>query len=164
MEACSMINAVAFTVPGEPQGKALQRVLREAREQGGCWMPSLKADRKGYVRVKVERRSVPVHRLAYSLLRGPIPDGLTIDHLCRNPSCFNPQHLEPVTVQENIRRGTQGQKQAAKSHCIRGHEFTASNTYRPPGKNERNCRECMRMHGRKNDAIRRANGRRRYAK
>jgi hypothetical protein len=150
------LTNVAFSVPGEPQGKALQRVLREAREQGSCWVPAQKPDRKGYVRVKVQGKSVPVHRIAYTTLRGAIPAGLTIDHLCRNPSCFNPSHLEPVTVEENIRRGTQGQAQASKTHCIRGHEFTRENTYRPPGKNERACRECQRIHGRKNDAIRRA--------
>lgn len=153
---------IRFTVPGEPQGKALARALRDMREQAGCWLPALKGDRKGYVRIKVEKKRIPLHRLAYSILRCPIPDGLTIDHLCRNPACFNPEHLEPVTAAENIRRGTQGKKQAEKTHCIRGHEFTPSNTYRPPGKNERMCRECMRIHGRKNDAIRRAKGRRRY--
>lgn len=157
-----MLTNVAFVVPGEPQGKALQRVLREARESSGCWLPALKADRKGYVRVKVSGKSVPVHRLAYTASKGAIPDGLTIDHLCRNPSCFNPDHLEAVTAAENIRRGTQGQAQASKTHCVRGHEFTEENTYRPPGKNERACRECQRINGRKNDAIRRANGRRRY--
>lgn len=159
-----MINAIAFTVPGEPQGKALQRVLQDARQAAGCWVPALKPDRKGYVRAKVEGRSVFVHRLAYALLRGPIQDGLTLDHLCRNPSCCNPEHLEPVTAAENIRRGTQGQAQASKTHCVRGHEFTPENTYRPPGKNERACRECQRINGRKNDAIRRAKGRRRYDK
>lgn len=157
-----MLNAVCFSVPGEPQGKALQRVLRDARESGGCWLPALKGDRKGYVRVKVQGRSMPVHRLSYAAHKGPIPDGLTIDHLCRNPACFNPEHLEAVTVEENIRRGTQGQWQASKTHCVRGHEFTPENIYRPPGTNERACRECGRINGRKNDAIRRAKGRKRY--
>lgn len=155
------VRSVEFSVPGEPQGKALQRVLRDAREVGGCWLPALKPDRKGYIRAKVQGRSVPVHRLAYSTLVGAIPEGLTLDHLCRNPSCCNPAHLEPVTVAENIRRGTQGKAQAAKTHCIRGHAFTPENTYRPPGKNERACRECQRINGRKNDAVRRAKGRRR---
>lgn len=157
-----MITNIAFTVPGEPQGKALQRVLRDARDAGGCWLPSLKGDRKGYVRVKVAGRSVPLHRLAYAAVKGPIPDGLTIDHLCRNTGCFNPQHLEAVTAAENIRRGTQGKAQASKTHCVRGHEFTPENTYRPPGKNERACRECQRINGRMNDAKRRAKGRKRY--
>lgn len=156
---------IAFTIPGEPQGKALQRALRDMREQeGGCWVPALKTDRKGYVRIRVGERRVSLHRLSFELQRGQIPPGLTLDHLCRNPACFNPAHLEPVTALENIRRGTQGQKQAAKTHCIRGHAFTPENTYRPPNKNERLCRECMRMHGRKNDAVRRAKGRRRYDK
>lgn len=157
-----MLTNVAFSVPGEPQGKALQRVLRDAREAGGCWLPAIKPDRKGYVRAKVQGRATAVHRLSYEVLRGPIPDGLTLDHLCRNPTCCNPDHLEPVTSKENIRRGTQGQWQAAKTHCVRGHAFTAENTYRPPGKKERACRECARINGRINDAKRRAKGRKRY--
>lgn len=156
------MNVVAFVIPGEPQGKALQRVLRDAREASGCWVPALKPDRKGYIRAKVEGRSVFVHRLAYLVMCGAIPEGMTLDHLCRNPGCCNPAHLEPVTVAENIRRGTQGQAQASKTHCVRGHEFTVENTYRPPGKNERACRECQRINGRINDAKRRAKGRKRY--
>lgn len=152
-------NVISFSVPGPPQGRALQRVLRDVRDEAGCWVPAIKPDRKGYIRTRVEGRSVFVHRLAFSVLRGAIPEGLTLDHLCRNPGCCNPDHLEPVTVAENIRRGTQGQAQASKTHCLRGHEFTPENTYRPPGKSERRCRECQRISGRVNDAKRRAKGR-----
>ncbi|MDP9224875.1 MAG: HNH endonuclease [Actinomycetota bacterium] len=82
------------------------------------------------------------HRVAYELLVGPIPEGLTLDHLCRNTSCVNPQHLEPVTVRENVLRGMGwGAKNKRKTHCHRGHPFDAKNTLRIPG-GTRKCRTC----------------------
>ena len=100
---------------------------------------------KGYGMASVPGRgNVGVHRLTYELLVGPIPFGLHLDHLCRNPSCVNPAHLEPVTAQENLRRG-QGWAgiNARKTHCPQGHEYTASNTYQWRG--QRRCRECQRV-------------------
>lgn len=79
------------------------------------------------------------HRVAYEALVGPIPGGLVLDHLCRNPGCYNPTHLEPVTNAENIRRGY-----AVKTNCPHGHEYTAANThYTPAG--HRRCKECHRI-------------------
>ncbi len=77
----------------------------------------------------------------YEQLVGPIPPGLHLDHLCRNTSCVNPDHLEPVTVAENVLRGVGITAQnAQRTHCRRGHKFTAQNTYRHGGK--RHCRIC----------------------
>lgn len=84
--------------------------------------------------------SVLGHRVAYRMRYGAIPQGLTLDHLCRNRACVNPAHLEPVTHQENIRRAV-----AARRTCIHGHELTAKNTryYSPrPGWTKRICRRC----------------------
>lgn len=84
------------------------------------------------------------HRIAYELLIGPIPDGLTLDHLCRNPPCCNPAHLEPVSIRENIQRA-----KAARTHCKHGHELTPENTYRKPSSPERRyCLICTRRYGR----------------
>lgn len=82
------------------------------------------------------------HRVAYELVRGPIPDGLTIDHLCRNRGCVNPYHLEAVTGSVNTLRGTAPSAlNAAKTHCYQGHEFTDANT-RIETNGSRTCKTC----------------------
>jgi len=70
-----------------------------------CWEWLGNRDSKGYGKVRIGRLVRRVHRLAYELAIGPIPDRLVLDHKCRNPSCCNPDHLEAVTTQENTRRG-----------------------------------------------------------
>lgn len=73
---------------------------------------------------------------------GPIPDGLVIDHLCRNPQCVNPMHLEPVTPEENTRRGIGGWNTRAKTHCPQGHPYSGANLYINPTSGARVCRTC----------------------
>jgi len=72
---------------------------------GDCWVWTGSKDRAGYGRTWRSTAPFPAHRVAYELLVGPIPAGLVIDHLCRNPACVNPDHLEPVTHRVNILRG-----------------------------------------------------------
>ena len=82
------------------------------------------------------------HRVSYQLVVGEIPEGLTLDHLCRNPSCVNPDHLEPVTTKENILRGVSKiAQQARQTHCKRGHPFDEENTMIVRG-SARQCRAC----------------------
>ena len=93
----------------------------------------------------IEGKEYKAHRVSWTLLKGEIPDGLVIDHLCRNHSCVNPQHLEPVSNAENVRRGV-GKKN--KTHCINGHPYTKKNVHTyysskyPNGR--RQCKICSR--------------------
>jgi len=98
----------------------------------------------GYGRFWLKGRWIGAHRASYLLFVGPIPPAKQLDHLCRNRRCVNPLHLEIVTQQENIARGLTGKlnhRNAKKTHCKRGHEFTEENTYPTPG-GGRKCREC----------------------
>jgi hypothetical protein len=104
-----------------------------------CWHWKGNVRRSGYGRFD----NAPAHRFAYELLIGPIPLGLQLDHLCRNTGCVNPQHLEPVTGTENLRR--QG---AAKSACPQGHPYTPENTYLRKVVGHRQCRTCLRARAR----------------
>ena len=96
---------------------------------------------QGYGRTRVGGRKVMAHRFIYEIARGKVPPGLVLDHLCRNRSCVNPDHLEPVTHRENILRGVgQCAINAVKTHCKNGHELTPENTYRQA--RGRGCRKC----------------------
>lgn len=110
-----------------------------------CWEFQGARDPRGYGRVSRKTYGYNlVHRAAYEVLVGPIPDGLVLDHLCRNPSCYNPAHLEPVTQRINTLRGeTLTAAKVAQTECIHGHPFDEFNTYiRPDGR--RDCRTCHR--------------------
>lgn len=96
-----------------------------------------------------KRKREYVHRLAYELWRGQIPEGLDIDHLCRNRRCYNPQHLEPVTRSVNTIRGIGpgilGKINGTKTHCKRGHAFAEHGQLRRPDKPWRKCIMCERL-------------------
>lgn len=113
---------------------------------GGCWLSTYEATvNGGYPKVSIGNRRPLVHRVAYELWVGPIPEGLQLDHLCRQPRCFNPVHLEPVTSNENTMRSPVAPAaiNARKTHCKRGHLYDEANTYRIHG--SRHCRACNRL-------------------
>lgn len=113
---------------------------------GMCWLWKGNHS-KGYGRFLVQsadQQTIASHRFAYLAFVGKIPEGLELDHLCRNTRCCNPEHVEPVTREENLRRSdvALGIRSAA-THCASGHEFTKANTYiRTSGR--RACKECNR--------------------
>lgn len=118
---------------------------------GDCWLWTASKTSAGYGNFKAAANNVYAHRLSYEWLMGPIPEGLVIDHLCRVPNCVNPEHLEPVTHKENVRRGTAGWNIRARTHCAHGHEFSAENTRRYKLKSggwERKCLTCSRKSAR----------------
>lgn len=116
----------------------------------GCWIWQGKPNAQGYgTHTIYHQERTPAHRFAYELLVGPIPEGLVIDHLCRNPICVNPAHLEPVTNWENVLRGINHVAQnVRKTHCDHGHEFTPENT-KVQEDGHRSCRTCMRESNRR---------------
>lgn len=85
------------------------------------------------------------HRWSYEEANGTIPEGLVIDHLCRNPSCVNPRHLEAVSFRENILRGTgMSARHAIKTECINGHPLSGDNLILRSNGRWRDCRTCKR--------------------
>ena len=116
-----------------------------------CWIWLGQKIPEGYGNIGTrDHKHVLVHRLSYELHKGPIPDGLVIDHLCRTPACVNPDHLEAVTQRDNIIRGKSPSSQnSIATHCKRGHLFDEANTRWIKNRTERVCRACQAFHARK---------------
>lgn len=134
-----------FVRVNAPGGKAIGYIIRE----NGCWEWRGAISTGGYGQWhRPGMVGSAAHRHMYTLLRGPITLGETLDHLCRNTLCVNPDHLEMCSLRENILRGEGvAAKKARQTHCIHGHEFTEENTIhrpdRPRGRG-RQCRQCYR--------------------
>jgi hypothetical protein len=108
-----------------------------------CWLwPGVMLN-TGYGVIRRRGKDTKAHRAIYEAAVGPVPDGMVLDHLCRNRACFNPFHLEPVTGKENTLRGESFAAQnARKRHCPKGHEFSPENTLIERG--ARVCLQCKR--------------------
>jgi hypothetical protein len=129
----------------------LQRLEDKFTVGDGCW-ESTCALTRGYGTINHYGKMLKLHRVVYELLVGPIPAGMTLDHLCLNQRCVRPSHLEPVTMRENLHRAFVagihgGRVNKAKTHCPRGHPYDAANT-KVHKDGRRDCRSCIRVNER----------------
>ncbi len=123
------------------------RFWSKVQKTDSCWNWTGAKDVGGYGRFKVGRLVRAAHRLAYEAAKGTIPDGLQLDHLCRNRGCVNPDHVEAVEPKTNVLRGDGLTAMRAKqTRCFRGHELTAENLL-PRTDGRRQCRSCWDEHG-----------------
>lgn len=125
----------------------------------GCWEWQGPRTPSGYGQMNTGRRgaSVRVHRLALHLAGRPVPANKVVDHLCSNPPCVNPKHLDIVSQATNMARG----KHSTKRHCVHGHEFTEANTGWQKSNGVvrgRYCRTCARARSKRDRAARKAAG------
>lgn len=124
----------------------IERLLSKISPEpnSGCWIWTESVGNGGYGSIRSELGWEGAHRAAYRLFRGPIPDGMDLDHLCRVRCCCNPHHLEPVTRQENLLRG----ENCRKDCCHAGHPYPENLRIRPDT-GKRQCMECARIRDRK---------------
>lgn len=111
-----------------------------------CWLwtGALRSKNSPYGFLRMAGKNKLSHRYAYEQIKGPIPSGLTLDHLCKNKICVNPEHLEPVTLSENVKRAAGWLKaikvrvanKLAKTTCLKGHEYDGKNS------KQRTCSIC----------------------
>lgn len=125
--------------PKQFSAAALVRFWAKVDKSKSCWLWLGSREVHGYG----VWRTFRAHRVAFTLAKGPIPDGLVIDHLCRTRLCVNPAHMEAVTSEENVARGIGASAlNARKSHCINGHAVPLGRKYGKRGGRE--CPECKR--------------------
>lgn len=125
-----------------------------SKSEAGCWVWTGRTLPNGYGSICFANRRWYTHRVSYELHYGPIPNGLHLDHLCRNRACCNPAHLEAVSCKENVHRSpiALAAINARKTHCDWGHELTGDNLIpRPEG--QRHCRTCARWRQRVRNAV-----------
>ena len=124
---------------------------KKVAKTDSCWLwKGHTHHRDGYGRVMLKGKVRQAHRISYELLRGPVPEGTELDHICRTKNCVNPDHLRAVTQRVNSieNRGGPVAASAAKTHCLRGHPLSGENlknSVRANGRMTRDCRACMRL-------------------
>jgi len=156
------------------ESQSYERFLRRVYvAENGCWQMRGSHDKDGYAQFHRRSNLKKAHRISYEWYKGPILNKLTIDHLCKNKGCVNPDHLEAVTVEENGRRhNAEGyknwyknlnekekkaflekssrkatiiaaEKKKKATHCRRGHEWKPETTYIVPSNGHRRCNVCF---------------------
>lgn len=130
-----------------------ERFWPRVNKTSTCWLWTGSRGEYGHAVFKLGDNNVPAYRFAWEQLRGPIPEGKVLDHLCRVPWCVNPDHLQPVDNGENVLRGIgPGAINKRKTHCKRGHEFAGANLRIAPD-GSRVCRDCERQKVKRRRAV-----------
>ena len=120
---------------------ALERFYNKVDKTQTCWNWTAGINYKGYSKFGYNGKTVYGHRFIYEQIIGPIAQGLQIDHLCRNRKCVNPEHLEAVTLAENLRRQhLEPNSNGMKTNCPKGHEYT-----RTDSRGKRVCQTCKNI-------------------
>lgn len=137
-------------VPGPEEIRRLTRFWLRVWPRGDCWEWRGAKTRGGYGHLVVEGQHVYAHRLAYTVAKGPIPQGHQLDHLCRHRWCVRPSHLEAVPPRVNLCRSSAPavtrMRMSQITHCLRGHELSGENVLLYRG--ARHCRTCKTERGR----------------
>ena len=139
---------IVSTMPGPAPTPMEERIRRNVVVQNECWLWTGYIASDGYARIQWyeggKKRAGLVHRVAYETFIGLIPDGLDLDHICRNRACCNPEHLEPVTRLENVRRGAKYRPPT----CKNGHVYPENMAVRAD-RGHAYCKACRRLRRRK---------------
>lgn len=122
-----------------PTPYALRRFMKAVDSTKECWRWTGFINKDGYGQITIDKETYKAHRVSYTWMKGTIPETLTLDHVCHNRWCVNPQHLDPVLASVNVSR-----QRFFKTGCRNGHAYTEENTYYYSGANRfRMCRICM---------------------
>lgn len=117
------------------------RFFEKVEKGDKCWIWKGAVDAHGYGSFVIEGLTKKSHRVSYEMSKGEIPEGLVIDHICKNKLCVNPEHLRAISRVENVMIGDgPTAKNARKTHCNRNHPLSGSNLYTYKGK--RYCKAC----------------------
>ena len=138
-------------------GQDIKSIMRRFNQgyiiaKNGCWDWQGYVDKTGYAGFLVNHKRLLVHRFSYEIFNGHIPNGITVDHICKNRKCVNPWHLDLTTRFENVQRGANKIAQnAGKLNCPQGHSYSGENLY-VTKKGFRQCKTCQKIRYRKNQS------------
>lgn len=131
------LESVRLSNLGPKLRSPIDRFLEKVKKTQFCWEWKSAKTKAGYGVLTINRKVIYAHRFSYTLFNGEIPEGLSLDHICRNRGCVNPGHLEAVTHAENMARSIP----ATKTHCKRGHLLEGDNL-KITRSGQRWCWEC----------------------
>lgn len=140
-----------FVQVNDKSHKAISHPIGYVVQENGCWFWVGATTEHGYGRWDTKDGQAKAHRRMFEMAKGPIPRGLDLDHLCRNPPCVNPDHLEPVTHKVNMLRGINPPAMnKRKTHCPKGHPLSGDNLFAGAHRTgKRDCRTCSMERSRK---------------